>query len=115
MRFDKACDKRRYNLPSAGVDEVAVILPGDGDQESYQRDIVLFFRGGGLRLINEMSPMYHSLHFVLLFPTGQLGWHPKLIFGDFEESEVDQGEDEEQQEGAEQILAPGEESNDQGI
>jgi hypothetical protein len=48
LRFDKACDKRRYNLPSAGVDEVAVILPGDGDQELYQRDIILFFRGGGL-------------------------------------------------------------------
>jgi hypothetical protein len=89
LRFDKACDKRRYNLPSAGVDEVAVILPGDGDQELYQRDIILFFRGGGLWLINKMSPMYHSLHFVLLFPTGQLGWHPKLIFGDPNESEDD--------------------------
>jgi hypothetical protein len=75
----------------------------------------LFFRGGGLRLINEMSPMYHSLHFVLLFPTGQLGWHPKLIFGDSDEGEVDHVEDEEQEEGAEQILAPGEESNDQEI
>ena len=58
-----------------------------------------------------MSPIYHSLHFVLLFPTGQLGWHPKLIFGDSEENEAHEGQEEEE-EGAEQILAPGEESND---
>jgi hypothetical protein len=31
-----------------------------------------------LSRINEMSPLHQSLHFVLLFPTGQLGWNPKM-------------------------------------
>ena len=33
LRFDKGCDRRRYNLPTAASNEIAVILPGDGDQE----------------------------------------------------------------------------------
>jgi hypothetical protein len=57
-----------------------VIIPGDGDQALEAHDIVLFIRGGGLKQINEMNPIYHSLHFVLLFPTGQLSWHPNLEF-----------------------------------
>jgi hypothetical protein len=76
--FDKNCDKRRYNLPGAASTEVAVIVPGDGDEATEPRDIVLRRRGGGLRRINETSPMYQALHYVLLFPTGQLGWYPDL-------------------------------------
>ena len=55
LRFDKDCDRRRYNLPTAGSTEVAVIIPGDGDQELQPRDIVLYVRGGGLKQINEMN------------------------------------------------------------
>ena len=58
-----------------------------------------------------MSPIYHSLHFVLLFPTGQLSWHPKLTFGDPVEDEDHESEDDE--EGAERLLAPGEEPDEQ--
>src|ERR1700730_13497442 len=63
------------------------IIPGQNSEDLYwtfaslARDILLFLRGGGLRQINEMNPIYHSLHFVLLFPTGQLGWHPLLEYG----------------------------------
>jgi hypothetical protein len=31
-----------------------------------------------LKRINDMSPLHQSLHFVLLFPTGQLDWNPKI-------------------------------------
>ena len=75
LRFDQATDHRRYNLPTTTSNEIAVILPGDGDQPTSARDIVLRKRGGGLREISDLHPLYSSLHYVLLFPTGQLGWH----------------------------------------
>ena len=82
LRFDSACDRRRYNLPGAAAREIAVIIPGSGDEVKDPRDIILQKRGGGLRRINEMSPLYQALHYVLLFPTGQLGWYPGIEHGD---------------------------------
>ena len=75
LRFDSDTDHRRYNLPTNTSNEIAVILPGDGDQQTEGRDIILNRRGGGLKEISELHPLYPSLHYVLLFPTGQLGWH----------------------------------------
>ena len=116
LRFDRSCDRRRYNLPTSGSNEIAVIIPGDGDQELQPRDIVLFLRGGGLRQINEMNPIYHSLHFVLLFPTGQLGWHPQLEYGSAGSggrartgAGIRGAADEDVDLGAEDLLAPGQE------
>lgn len=65
-------DHRRYNLPTASSNEIAVIVPGDGDLTRY-RDIVLHQKDAPLEKINECNPWYHTLHYVLLFPTGQLG------------------------------------------
>ena len=76
LRFDENTDHRRYNLPTATSNEIAVIIPGDGDQPESGRDIVLYRRGGGLKEISDI--LYPSLHYVLLFPTGQLGWHPNI-------------------------------------
>ena len=101
--FDKDCDRRRYNLPTSGSTEIAVIIPGSENQELYSWDIVLFFKGGGLKLINEMSPIYYSLHFVLLFPSGQLSWHLELQFNLVDENIPDGDGDESQPE-------PGQES-----
>ena len=78
LKFDSTCDKRRYNLPSAATREIAVIIPGSGEEARDVRDIILWRQGGGLKRVNEMSPLYQSLHFVLLFPTGQFGWNPQL-------------------------------------
>ena len=76
LRFDHQTDQRRYNLPTEGTNEIAVIIPGDGDQPSDGvRDIVLYRRGGPLQEITDIHPLYPSLHYVLLFPTGQLQWH----------------------------------------
>jgi len=81
LRFDEGTDRRRYNLPTAAAaHEIAVILPGDGDQPQDCRDIILYRRRGEpLQRISEMHPMYLSLHYVLLFPTGQLGWHKRML------------------------------------
>jgi hypothetical protein len=69
---------RRYNLPTVN-DEVAAIIPGDGSEEwSDHRDIVLRLNGGGLKHISHLHPSYASLHYVLLFPNGEDGWHTDI-------------------------------------
>lgn len=68
-------DRRRYNLPT--TDEVAVIIPNiDGwDWDTDGRDIILHHRADGLTHISEGHPAYVGLHYVLLFPHGEHGWH----------------------------------------
>jgi hypothetical protein len=89
--FDHDTDIRRYNLPTNTSNEIAVILPGDGDQPAEARDIVLHKHGGGLQEINDLHPLYPSLHYVLLFPTRQLGWHHHIPHMDVEHQ--NEGED----------------------
>ncbi|PPQ94221.1 hypothetical protein CVT25_006667 [Psilocybe cyanescens] len=91
LRYERETDCRRYNVPSAASNEVAVILPGNGD-EVYPngRDVVLRRRAGErLETISELHPLYLPLYYVLLFPTGQLGWHPKIPFREAEEIDDD--------------------------
>ena len=42
LKFDSACDKRQYNLPSVATREIAVIIPGSGEEARDVRDIVLW-------------------------------------------------------------------------
>ena len=78
LRAERNQDLRRYNLPTAN-DEVAAIIPGDGSEErSDHRDIVLRLNGGGLKRISQLHPSYASLHYVLLFPHGEDGWHTDI-------------------------------------
>ena len=95
LRFDERTDCRRYNLPTAAAaNEIAVILPGDGDQPQDSRDIILYrHHGEPLQHISEMHPMYLSLHYVLLFPTGQLGWHKRMLRVDAPNAPQPQNED----------------------
>jgi len=66
-------DPQRYNIPTS--DDVAIILPSDGMPEGDRHDIILHLKGGGLKKIHEGQPAYAPLHYVLLFPRGELGWH----------------------------------------
>jgi hypothetical protein len=75
LHFDENCDRRQYNAPNASVKEIAVIILGDGDQVRYSQDLILNHRDGPLQHISNLHPLYPSLQYVLLFPTGQLGWH----------------------------------------
>jgi hypothetical protein len=73
-------DRRRYNLPT--VDEVAAIIPGTGEEDvDCNRDIVLRYKHGGLRNITYLHPLYAPLHYVLLFPNGDQGWHKQIESG----------------------------------
>jgi len=42
------------------------------------RDVVLQARGGQLECIIQNSPSYAALHYVLLFPKGENGWHSRI-------------------------------------
>jgi len=77
LHLDPTTDRRRYNLPVA-ENELALILPGDEDIRVDPRDILLRKRAGGKMHISELSPLYHPLHYVLLFPYGEPGWHDKM-------------------------------------
>ncbi|KAG5561407.1 hypothetical protein RHGRI_004441 [Rhododendron griersonianum] len=77
LHYSAAKDRRRFNLPT--TDEVAIVIPEDGSESSGMRDIILHLEGNnGLMQINECHPAYLPLHYVLLFPRGELGWEPNL-------------------------------------
>ncbi|THH29066.1 hypothetical protein EUX98_g5120 [Antrodiella citrinella] len=76
LRFQATQDRRRYNLPTA--DEVAVVLPGDGEQIVGSRDIILHHRRDTLERMYDGHPAFAALHYVLLFPFGSHGWHDEL-------------------------------------
>ncbi|KAG5549150.1 hypothetical protein RHGRI_014498 [Rhododendron griersonianum] len=77
LHYSSAKDRRRFNLPT--TDEVAIVIPEDGSESSGMRDIILHLEGNnGLMRINECHPAYLPLHYVLLFPRGELGWEPDL-------------------------------------
>ncbi|KIJ32889.1 hypothetical protein M422DRAFT_183878 [Sphaerobolus stellatus SS14] len=73
LHFDATKDQRCYNAPTST--EVAALLLGPADQPYDKRDIILYLRGGGVCRIDEGSPYYTPLHYVLLFPKGDFGWH----------------------------------------
>jgi hypothetical protein len=73
---DKRTDHRRYNLPTAS--EVALILPGSGDEVFDRRDIVIHERDGRLKSISELRSDYLPLRYPILFPYGEQGWHENM-------------------------------------
>jgi len=75
--WDKNADGHRYNLPTA--DEIAAVIPGDGSEErSDHRDIVVRLTGGGLKRISHLHPSYSTLHYTMLFPRGEEGFHTEI-------------------------------------
>ena len=84
--FDEGCYRCRYQQPDAAVREIAVILPGDGDQVRGSQDIILYRNHGPpLQHISDTHPFYPALCYVLLFPTGQLSWYPTILYQTVEE------------------------------
>ena len=64
-----------YNDPNE-QEGVSAIIPGDGSEEqSDHRDIVLHLRGGQLKRISHLHPFYTPLHYTIIFPTGEHGFH----------------------------------------
>jgi hypothetical protein len=69
-------DARRYNVPT--TDEVVALMVGDGSEIIDRRDVVLAQQAGPFQRISELHVGYMALHYSLLFPYGEDGWHPKI-------------------------------------
>jgi len=83
-------DQRTHNLPT--VKEITVIIPEEGVYYAVDnRNVVLRARGGQLKQISQNSLSYTALHYVLLFPKGENGWHPRIPICDAQLRE--QGDD----------------------
>ncbi|KAI0697423.1 hypothetical protein C8T65DRAFT_582689, partial [Cerioporus squamosus] len=76
--LEPTADGRRYNLPTAS--EVAAIIPGSGEYEEVHkhRQIAIRLQSGELDFISHLHPLYAPLHYVLLFPRGEQGWHVNI-------------------------------------
>jgi hypothetical protein len=82
FRTNGTVDKRRYNAPTAA--EVGGFMPGAEGHTVGPRDIVVRARAGvrpdhgcdrDLVRLNDLHPLYDTLHYVLLHPNGEHGWH----------------------------------------
>lgn len=90
IRYSRDNDPRRYNTPTAN-EVAAIVIDTDVDGESVAptRDIILRLREGHLKRISELHMAYTPLHYVLLFPRGEDGWHPQIPVSDTSCSPVD--------------------------
>jgi hypothetical protein len=82
--LQSGADRRRENLPTAT--ELAGILPDEFTDES-RRDILLAVREPGrtgpqLHQVAVTHAAYMPLHYVLLFPYGEYGWHYEMQLRD---------------------------------
>ena len=84
LRYEGRTDPRRYNLPTS--DEIAVIIPGDGERPSGPRDLILRLHtpdnGRTYDRISAAHPAYLCLNYPLLFIYGEHCWHPNIPLRD---------------------------------
>ena len=85
LYFDQNSDRRRYNLPEETVNEIAVVVIGDGERVTGPQDIIIYRKNLphhplSLFRISDSHPFYPSLRYVLLFPTGQMGWYSRIPY-----------------------------------
>lgn len=81
LHMSDETDQRRYNLPT--VEEIAAVIPGDGtERRSDHRDIIVRLRGGALKRISHLHQSYSTLHYTMLFPRGESGFHPGIPAGE---------------------------------
>ncbi|CAN0925699.1 ATP-dependent DNA helicase PIF1 [Linum grandiflorum] len=69
---------RRYELPTGT--ELAGLIPGDFTPTHDDRDIIVNNRATGLCRITSLNPLFDSLHFPLLFPYGNDGYHNRIRY-----------------------------------
>ena len=78
--LEDGADKRRANLPTST--EVSIFI-SDEDPTLGKREIVLAKRQqhgpSSLQPVHTVNAAYMPLHYVLIFPYGRPGWHPRLL------------------------------------
>ncbi len=57
------------------TDEIAALIVGDGSEAIDRRDVVIIQQTSLFQRISELHVGYMALHYTLLFPYGEDGWH----------------------------------------
>jgi len=73
FRTKDAC---QYNVPT--TDEVVAFMVGDGSEVVDRRDVIVVQQAGPFQCISELHVGYMALHYPLLFPYDEDGWHPNI-------------------------------------
>ncbi|CAN1162477.1 hypothetical protein LINPERPRIM_LOCUS1151, partial [Linum perenne] len=55
-------------------------IPGDFSADKNDRDIIINHKAEGLRRITSLNPKFEALHFPILFPYGEDGFHTKIRY-----------------------------------
>jgi hypothetical protein len=55
------------------------MMVGDGSESVDRHDVVLAQQAGPFQRIFELHVGYMALHYSLLFPYGEDGWHPNIL------------------------------------
>jgi len=78
LRFiaSRTKDARRYNVLT--MDEVIALMIGDGFEAVDRRDVVVAQQAGLFQCISKLHVGYLALHYSLLFPYGEDGWHSNI-------------------------------------
>ncbi len=66
-------DARQYNVPMAN--EVVALMVGNGSEAVDRRDVVVAQQVGPFKRISKLHVGYMALHYPLLFPYNEDGWH----------------------------------------
>ncbi|CAL1402098.1 unnamed protein product [Linum trigynum] len=69
---------RQYDLPTSS--DIAALIPGDFVPDREDQDIIVDHQGEGLKRITSLNPKFEALHFPLLFPYGEDGFHPQIPY-----------------------------------
>ncbi|CAL1378784.1 unnamed protein product [Linum trigynum] len=76
--FGAKSRNRQYDLPTSS--DIAALIPGDFIPDRDDRDIIVDHIYDGLKRITSLNPKFEALHFPLLFPYGEDGYHPLIKY-----------------------------------
>ncbi|CAI0422981.1 unnamed protein product [Linum tenue] len=76
--FGAKSQNRQYDLPTSS--DIAALIPGDFVPDRDDRDIIVDHIHEGLKRITSLNPKFDALHFRLLFPYGEDGYHPLIKY-----------------------------------
>ncbi len=64
------------------ADEVTTLMVGNGSEVGDKCDVIIVQQVGPFQHISEVHVGYMALHYPLLFPYNEDGWHPNILFND---------------------------------
>jgi len=60
------------------TNEVTTLMVGNGSEAVDRRDVIVAQQADPFQRISELHVGYMALHYLLLFPYGEDGWHPNI-------------------------------------